>query len=40
MWHDYSFWLPRAIQGQNVSGTFTYASNNKTVVTSRITADG
>ena len=31
MWHDYSFWLPDAIQGQPISATFTYAADNKTV---------
>jgi 8-oxo-dGTP diphosphatase len=31
MWHDYSYWLPRAIRGQNITGTYIYASDNKTV---------
>lgn len=33
MWHDYRYWLPQAITGQNVSAIFTYASDNKTVET-------
>ena len=36
MWHDYSFWLSRAIQGQDVTSTFTYAADNKTVQTARL----
>jgi hypothetical protein len=31
MWHDYSFWLRRALQDQDVTATFIYSLDNKTV---------
>jgi len=31
MWHDYSYWLPRALEGQDATSTYAYAADNKTV---------
>ena len=31
MWDDYRFWLPEAIEGQNITARFVYSPDNQTV---------